>query len=377
MASDHPLYLGLMSGTSLDAVDAVLVEFTGKGPQLQHALSHPLPEALRTALLALCQPGDNEIERLGQADSWLGEVFAEAANRLLQEAQITPAAVRAIGNHGQTVRHHPDREHGFSLQIGDPNRIAELTGITTVADFRRRDLAAGGQGAPLVPAFHNAVFRSTQQLRVILNIGGMANISVLPRDADEPVTGFDTGPGNVLMDAWIQHQRQQAFDRDGRWAAKGRVDERLLESLLGIDYFRQPPPKSTGRERFNLEWLEAQLGDSNHSLAAEDVQATLCELTAASIADAIGNFVTPEGVVEIVVCGGGARNVQLMRRLAARLPEANMLASDKLGLDAEWVEACAFAWLAQETLAGRPGNVPAVTGARRPVVLGGIYPAGA
>ena len=367
-------FIGLMSGTSLDAIDAVLVDFSGATPNLCHAINHPLPQALHTDIQNLCSPGDNEIERLGQADILLGKSFAAAANELLKSANIPNTDVIAIGSHGQTVRHLP--EIGFTLQIGDPNIIAEQTGITTVADFRRRDMAAGGQGAPLVPAFHAAVFSDKQQARVILNIGGMANVTLLPVTGfiSGFVSGFDTGPGNILMDAWIQHHRQQAFDRDGAWAASGKVDDALLANMLRDNFFHQPPPKSTGRERFNLDWLIRHLNASKHSLAAEDVQATLCELTAASIADAIKGYAPAES--EIIVCGGGARNTDLMDRLAKRLSGYTFKTSDKLGIAAEWVEATAFAWLARESLANRPGNVPTVTGAKHPVVLGGIYPAG-
>lgn len=359
-----------MSGTSLDAIDAVLVDFSGNLPNLHHTINHPLPQALRTDIQDLCSPGNNEIERLGQADILLGKVFAKAANDLLKSANVSSEDVCAIGSHGQTIRHLP--EIGFTLQIGDPNIIAEQTGITTVADFRRRDMAAGGQGAPLVSAFHAAVFSDEQQARVILNIGGMANVTLLI--PGQPVSGFDTGPGNILMDAWIQRHQQQAFDHDGAWAASGKVDDALLANMLRDDFFHQPPPKSTGRERFNLDWLTRRLNASKHSLASEDVQATLCELTAASIADAVTDFASAGS--EVIVCGGGARNPYLMERLAKRLSDRTLKTSDELSIAAEWVEATAFAWLARETLAHRPGNVPTVTGASRPVVLGGIYPAG-
>jgi anhydro-N-acetylmuramic acid kinase len=373
MATDY--FIGLMSGTSLDAIDAVLVDFSGDLPNLRYSINHPLPQALRADIQDLCSPGDNEIERLGQADILLGKAFANAANDLLKSANVSNTDVIAIGSHGQTIRHLP--EIGFTLQIGDPNIIAEHTGITTVADLRRRDMAAGGQGAPLVSAFHAAVFSNEQhsdeqQARVILNIGGMANVTLLI--PGQPVSGFDTGPGNILMDAWIQHHQQQTFDRNGAWAASGAVDDALLANMLQDDFFQQPPPKSTGRERFNLDWLNQHLNVSEPSLAAEDIQATLCELTAASIANAVTNF-APAGS-GIIVCGGGARNSYLMERLAKRLSGNALKTSDESGIAAEWVEATAFAWLARETLAHRPGNVPTVTGAARPVVLGGIYPAG-
>lgn len=369
-------YIGLISGTSLDAVDAALLDLSSQPPRLLQAISHPLPDALRSELLNLCQPGENEIQRLGQADTCLGKTLAEAVKALLSAAQTHATEIQAIGSHGQTVRHLPLGEDGFSLQIGDPNRIAEQTGITTVADFRRRDLAAGGEGAPLAPAFHAAVFAHTETPRIILNLGGIANITLLDADPAQAVSGFDTGPANGLMDAWIQHHRQQPFDQDGAWAASGRVDEPLLKQLLSDVYLQQPPPKSSGREYYNLAWLEKQLGALSRQLPAEDVQATLCEFSAASVADAIGRFVKPKQVAlwELYVCGGGAHNSHFMSRLSGRLAPMAVKTTTELGIEPDWVEACAFAWLARETLQHRAGNIPAVTGARRSVILGGIYP---
>lgn len=368
-------YIGLMSGTSLDALDAALVDFSTPTPNLVYAINYPLSAALRGAIQTLCTPGDNEIEQLGRLDIQLAASFAAAVNQLLEKSAISPAQVHAIGSHGQTLRHRPD-DH-FTLQIGDPNTLAELTGITTVADFRRRDMAAGGQGAPLAPAFHAAMFSSASQSRLIINIGGMANVTLLPaqapapQSAASPVTGFDTGPGNVLLDAWIQHHRQQAYDNDGQWAAAGSVQPQLLDNFLQDDFFSRQGPRSTGREHFNLAWLEQQLGHFGQVVDPADVQATLSEFTAHSIQAAVSEY-APQ---EVVVCGGGARNSDLMRRLARRFPAATVTSSDAHGLPAEWVEAVAFAWLARESMAHRPGNLPAVTGARRPVVLGGIYPA--
>ncbi|WJW75131.1 anhydro-N-acetylmuramic acid kinase [Thiohalobacter sp. IOR34] len=365
------LYLGLMSGTSLDAVDAVAVDLGQAEPRLLAALSHPLPAGLRAEILALSHGVANDaVDRLGQLDHNLGICFAEAVTELCRRAGLEPDQIRAIGSHGQTLRHRPQPPAPFSLQIGDPNLIAERTGITTVADFRRRDLAAGGQGAPLVPAFHAAVFRSQEEQRVVLNIGGMANITCLPADPEPPVTGFDTGPGNVLIDIWIQEQRGQPFDRDGAWAASGRVDEALLERMLEEDFFAQPPPKSTGRELFNRAWLQRQL--AQRRLAAEDVQATLTALTATSIAQAIERWA--RGTARILLCGGGARNNELIRQLRDLLPACSIESTGRHGLEPEWVEAVAFAWLAKQTLEGRPGNLPSVTGAGHPVVLGAIYP---
>jgi len=374
MSSDY--FIGLMSGTSLDAIDAVLVNFSSGTATITETLSHPIPESLHSDLLALCQPGDNEIERMGHTDTQLGILFAEAVKQLLNKANIAATEVNAIGSHGQTIRHAPEGGPNggspFTLQIGDANQIAEHTGITTVADFRRRDMAAGGQGAPLVPAFHAASFQSSDYARVILNIGGIANITILPSDPDSVISGFDTGPGNGLMDAWIQKNKQQHFDQDGQWASSGNVNEKLLKHLLSNDYFSKSPPKSTGRELFNLGWLEQQLSSVDEKISVEDVQATLCELSTISITDAIKQH-SPE-TDEVIGCGGGTHNSFLMKRLSERLKPIEVKTTDELGLPAGWVEATAFAWLAKETLAHRAGNMPGVTGASHPVVLGGIYP---
>ncbi len=362
-------YIGLMSGTSMDALDAALVDFSTSPPRLESTHSHPFSQELRTALLALAQPGDNEIERLAQLDIQLGQASAELCLQLLQKAGVSADQVQAIGSHGQTIRHAPYATPPYTLQITDPNTIAELTGITTVADFRRRDLVVGGQGAPLVPAFHQALFRNGQQQRAILNIGGIANLSVLPADPNVAVTGFDTGPGNMLMDAWAQLQRQQPYDHDGAWARSGTVDQQLLTSLLSDVYFEQQPPKSTGREQYNLSWLQRQLRGSE---AVEDVQATLCELTAVSIARAISQFAPL--TEELFICGGGARNSYLLERIRHHLSDCRIDSSEVLGIAPQWMEAIAFAWLARQTLLGLTGNLPAVTGADEEVILGGIYP---
>ena len=371
MPNDH--YIGLMSGTSMDAIDAVLVDFSAGIPRLVHTLDHPIPDELRSECQALFIPGNNEIDRLGQADSQLGDVFADAVLQLLEAANVLAQDITAIGSHGQTIRHRPDNHPAFTLQIGDANRIAERTKITTVADFRRRDMAAGGQGAPLVPAFHAAVFQSTALPRVIVNIGGISNITILPGNTDSPVSGFDTGPGNGLMDIWVQKHRQQFFDQEGQWAASGQINKSLLNQLMTDEYFDRIPPKSTGREKFNLGWLEEQLTAYGKEIAAEDVQATLCELTAVSITVDIRQH-APE-TEEVIICGGGTRNVQLMKRLREHMDPIEVKISDDLGFPADWIEAMAFAWLARETLANRPGNVPGVTGASHPVILGGIYQA--
>ena len=366
------LFIGLMSGTSLDAIDAALVDFATQPPQPLAVHSHPFPPALRAELLALCHGGKtDELQHMATLDVRLGRLFAEAALAVLKQCDVPASAIRAIGSHGQTVRHEPTAEYPFSVQIGDPNSIAQLTGITTVADFRRRDIAAGGQGAPLVPAFHAAVFRSTDEDRVILNIGGMANVTLLPHDPQQLVSGFDTGPGNVLMDAWVARHLDTPHDAEGRWAGSVAAHSELLALLLEDDYFQRPPPKSTGRERFNLAWLETRLDQISPAPVPAQVQATLCALTAISSAAAIKRY-APQ-TERVLVCGGGVHNTTLMRHLAAALPGITVESTQALGLDPDWVEALAFAWLAKQTLDGLPGNLPSVTGAQSPVVLGGIY----
>ncbi|MGD8547526.1 MAG: anhydro-N-acetylmuramic acid kinase [Thiohalophilus sp.] len=362
-------YIGLISGTSMDNVDAVLVDLSSRPALLAHH-SCPIDDSLRHRLYQLQTPGNDEISHCMRLDVELGRLFAAAVTDLLAQSGIAANQVRAIGSHGQTIRHYPGGETPSTLQLGDPNIIAEQTGITTVADFRRRDMAAGGQGAPLVPAFHAGVFRHEQQDRVILNIGGIANITVLPSDPQQSVSGFDTGPGNGLMDAWIHQHYSQAFDRDGEWAASGGVHPGLLERLLHDPYFALPAPKSTGREYFNLPWLQPIL-DAFPNLAARDVQTTLCELTARSIADAIQQYA--ESTDEVLVCGGGVHNKYLMQRLAELLTPARVGVTTEGGLDPDWVEATAFAWLAKQSLEHQPGNLPSVTGASHPVVLGGVY----
>jgi len=366
-------YLGLMSGTSMDGIDAALVRFPHHGTELVETYCHPWPAALQQGLLELTAPGDNEIDRLGELDILVADEFASAALQLLAKANIPASAVTAIGSHGQTIRHRPTAKNAFTLQIGDPNRIAEQTGITTVADFRRRDMAAGGEGAPLVPAFHHTLFSSDKEYRCILNIGGIANITQLPPQNDaERIIGFDVGPGNCLLDSWATRHIHLPFDAQGEWAASGKVNSSLLEHLLGDDYFNRPPPKSTGREYFNLEWLEGLL--SQHpKLPPEDVQATLTALTAQSIASAIQD-VAPD-CQQILVCGGGIHNPTLMEQLRRKLPQYHIESTGRFGADPDWVEAIAFAWLARQTMLGLPGNLPSVTGARHPVILGGIYQA--
>ncbi|WP_323814289.1 anhydro-N-acetylmuramic acid kinase [Cellvibrio sp. NN19] len=364
------LYIGLMSGTSADAIDAALVDLQGT-PQLiaQHTLQ--LSTDIRHKIHGISLPGDNEIDRMGSLDIELGTLFAQASSVLLAKSGLGADQIVAIGSHGQTIRHRPpgSAEGTFTLQIGDPNLIAELTGITTVADFRRRDMAAGGQGAPLVPAFHRAIFHSSHADRAIVNIGGMANITWLPAQGN--VLGFDTGPGNVLMDIWIAEHLGKSYDQDGAWAASGTVNPLLLDAFLATPYFSLPAPKSTGRESFNRAWLDEKLGAVSPNIAPNDTQATLLELTAATIAESINSL--SQKPKEIFICGGGAYNSALMERLKALLPQDKLASTSALGVDPQWVEAMAFAWLAQQTINHKPGNLREVTGAKREAILGGIY----
>jgi len=367
-------YIGLMSGTSLDAVDAALISVHNEQIHLEHALSTPLPASLKAQILRLCAGTSAEIELLGQVDRELGCLFAQATLNLCRAVDVPPANVTAIGSHGQTVRHRPPdklraADTAFTLQIGDPNTIAELTGITTVADFRRRDIAAGGQGAPLVPAFHAAAFSQTGHERVIVNIGGMANISLLKANGE--ILGFDTGPGNVLMDSWISHCHGQAFDRDGDWAQTGNLNIQLLNTMLEDPYYATLGPKSTGREQFNLAGLLNTLKKLD-DISPADVQATLLELTARSICDAIDQCSQNGG--NVFICGGGSANRALCSRIQILLPNQKVATTEVLGIHPDWVEAAAFAWLAKQSIAGLAGNVPAVTGAKGPRILGAIYP---
>lgn len=355
----------------MDAVDAVLVDFTNNTPHLIATHKRSLPTILRAELLRLCAPGHDEINRMGQADQQVGLLFAETALELLAKANKIPQDICAIGSHGQTIRHQPQGSHPFTLQIGDPNVIAEKTGVTTIADFRRRDIAKGGQGAPLAPAFHNAIFRSAEQDRIILNLGGIANITWLPADLALPVIGFDTGPANTLIDAWASKHLAQLYDNKGQWAASGKINNALLEILLAEPYFKLSYPKSTGRELFNLAWLQKAL-DKQKNIAPADVQATLCELTALTVIQAINKLVLKKST--ILICGGGIYNDYLIDRLRAQTDNYSIHSTEELGVSPDWVEAMTFAWLAQQTLAGKPGNLPSVTGAGDYAILGGIYP---
>ncbi|HWP94542.1 MAG TPA: anhydro-N-acetylmuramic acid kinase [Gammaproteobacteria bacterium] len=365
------LYIGLMSGTSVDAIDAALVEFAG-GLRLRHTLAVPIDDALRRRVLAITHGdlGADTVDVLGSLDVEIGLRFAEAALKLLAAAGISAAHVAAIGSHGQTVRHRPDATPPFTLQLGDPNVIAARTGITTVADFRRKDLALGGQGAPLMPAFHRAAFGDAGEDVAVVNIGGIANVTLL--HADGRTAGFDTGPGNALLDAWALRHLGTPCDRDGAWAASGHVQPELLRAMRADPYFARPAPKSTGREYFNPAWLDTALAACRTAFAPADVQATLAELTAVTIAD--GVLAALPAAHTVLVCGGGAHNRDLLTRLARHLAPRRLATTQARGIDPDYVEAAGFAWLARETLAGRPGNLPAVTGAARAAVLGAIYP---
>ena len=354
-------FVGLMSGTSLDGVDAALVRFTDDSCSVTHTHFVPYPPALKQALLQLHTPSHNELEQSQLISIQLTQLYAEAVRGLPSETEIA-----AIGCHGQTIRHRP--ELGFTLQLNNPALLAELTGITVVADFRSRDIAAGGQGAPLVPAFHDSVFAHTSINRSILNIGGIANLTYLP--VDSAVLGFDCGLGNMLLDAWCEKHMGQPYDKNGDWAASGTVLAPLLAQLLAHPFFALPPPKSTGRDTFHLAWLEAML---QSNMRPQDIQATLLAFSAVTIADAVKQHCS--NTQELYLCGGGAHNHALCAQLKQLLPNLLIAPTDALGIAVDWVEAAAFAWLAKQTLEGKAGNLPAVTGASGLRVLGAIYPA--
>jgi anhydro-N-acetylmuramic acid kinase len=365
---DGGLFVGLMSGTSVDGIDAALVRFSPQ-PQLLFARTYPLQESLARQILEASQSqGLLKLDAMGELDTRLGRALAQAVIAVLEESATPKERVAAIGSHGQTLRHRPFGDAPFTMQLGDGNVIAEVTGVTTVADFRRRDVAAGGHGAPLVPAFHSAILHNASEQRAVLNIGGIANLTLLP--ANGAVRGFDTGPGNGLMDAWCLRHRGERFDRGGAFAAAGRSDSGLLQRLLAEPWLMLPPPKSTGRDHFQMDWLDENL--AGLSLSAADVQATLNLFSAHTIADALRQQM-PD-CARLLVCGGGVHNPVLLANLARALPSLTIESTASLGLDPDFVEAMAFAWLARETLANRPGNLAAVTGARGPRVLGCIYP---
>jgi anhydro-N-acetylmuramic acid kinase len=362
-------FIGLMSGTSMDAIDTVLAEITDQDLEVLEYRQFPIPRDLQARVRAV--HGGTPVEDITALDVILGEAFAGAVNDILAASHTAAGEVAAVGSHGQTVLHLPSDKHPRTLQIGDPNIIAARTGITTVADFRRADIAAGGQGAPLACAFHAWRFRAPDRTRVVLNLGGMANITVLPADADVRVTGFDTGPGNALMDLWIQDRLGRDYDEDGRWAGAGAVDDELLGLLLDDPYFNLPPPKSTGKDEFNLAWLKDKLNGLGRKPEPESIQATLLELTIRTVAAAIDTVALE--AQEILLCGGGARNPLLVAGLEQALPGRQVRTTAVYGVDPDAVEAITFAWLAKRRLDGLPGNIPAVTGAVREVVLGAVY----
>lgn len=382
--NNSEIYIGLMSGTSLDGVDGVMVQFSN-AQNSHEAQSSPMTvlasaqqvfsDEIKLAAMALQHSGENEIHREALLANQLAYVYADCVDQL--KKQRPDAVIQAIGVHGQTIRHRP--ELGYTRQTNNPALLAELSGIDVIADFRSRDIAAGGQGAPLVPAFHRAIFGGSQQGHqsskqcVVVNIGGMSNISIL--HADGNTSGFDTGPGNVLMDAWIHRHQQKAYDKDGEWAAQGKVDAKLLEVLSDEDFFHQAPPKSTGRDLFHMQWLDEKLKNFSH-LSAEDVQASLCALTSKTIVDAIQQYALPINELDAVyVCGGGAFNQTLMKQIKHSFPNTLVTDTSHLGVDPQHVEAIAFAWLAQQFTLRKAGNMPQVTGAKGERILGALYPA--
>lgn len=367
---DEAKYIGLMSGTSVDSIDTALVSIKDDKVKLLAYAEYPIEHTLRRRIETLCLPGQDEIDQMGVLDRELGYLFAKAALDLLAKEGVPASSIKAIGSHGQTIRHRPNLSPAFTLQIGDPSTIAFKTGITTVAHFRAKDIAGGGQGAPLTPTFHNSQF-SGPAPRLVLNLGGIANISRLS-SASTNLIGFDTGPANTLMDAWIKQQCQQDYDYQGEWARRGCLHALLLKTLLAHPYFGKTIPKSTGREEFSIRWLNDILSYLE-PIPAQDVQRTLCEFTAQSISQAVARF-TPE-CAEIILCGGGSKNNFLVERLQALLPQHRFDTTESFGISVNAVEAAAFAWLAHRTLHSLPGNCTNVTGASRDLILGGIYQA--
>ncbi|PIE44231.1 MAG: anhydro-N-acetylmuramic acid kinase [Gammaproteobacteria bacterium] len=367
-----------MSGTSLDAVDAVIVDISADSCRLVGARSHTIEADLKQEIVSLCSPGKNELYRTKTLDRKLGQLFAQAAQDLLDCSGIRRKQITAIGSHGQTIRHSPDSSPRFSIQIGDPHTIAEQTGILTVADFRQRDLAAGGQGAPLLPLFHKAYLLKQAKSLCVINIGGMANISALI-DTNKQLVGYDTGPGNVLLDHWIDHHKQLRYDKNGAWAASGKVIPELLSNFLSDSYFELPPPKSTGRERFNRHWLDDRItlferGGNAGTVTPQDIQCTLTELTAQSI---VNSIIRHTQATTLIVCGGGAKNAYLIKRIEAYAQRKNktmkIKRSDDFGLPADWVEAMGFAWFAHRTLNSLYSSAASVTGASHNCILGSIH----
>lgn len=367
-------YIGIMSGTSLDGVDIALVDFSLPKPKLVASDFTPMPNDLREKITALVRSGETTLQQLGELDHQLGLLYAECVNHFLQSRQIPTEHIQAIGCHGQTIWHSPQGKFPFTMQIGDMNLLAARTNITTVGDFRRKDMAFGGQGAPLVPAFHQAVFFDPNYATVVLNIGGISNVSLLI--PNQPIMGFDTGTGNTLLDLWIEKHLGVPYDKNGEWAATGQCNEELLDYLLDEPFFQQPPPKSTGRELFNLSWLEQKIqhiATNSTALLPQDIQATLVEFTVRSISASLNNINTtlPK---RLLVCGGGAKNKFIMQRLANSLRNWEIYTTNECGMDADYVEAAAFAWLAYRRMNHQTGNLPDVTGAQQAVGLGAVFP---
>ena len=362
-------YIGLISGTSADAIDAIAVTIDDQNNICQLAsLAYPIEDSLRDEIFSI-QSESTSLKQLGELDTRLGETFANAATTLIKNSKLDSNTIQAIGSHGQTIKHDPDCSNPYTIQIGNPSIIAERTNITTVADFRRRDIAAGGQGAPLVLAFHQA-WLGKQDGSVVLNMGGIANITVLANQSTEPRLGFDTGPANTLLDAWSRKHLNKAFDEKGQWAKGGSINQQLLDSLLKHPYFRKVPPKSADIGQFNLSWLENFLR-LFPDISPQDVAATLVELTVASIKNALSSWAS--GTIQVIACGGGCRNEYLMEELAKRIYPIRLTTTSEYGIDADWIEATAFAWLAKQTLLKKPGNAHHSTGAKHPCILGGVY----
>ncbi|MGO4999653.1 anhydro-N-acetylmuramic acid kinase [Oceanisphaera sp. W20_SRM_FM3] len=375
MSKPLELFIGIMSGTSLDGIDAVLMATNGTQAELKASTRSPFAHDLRQRLLAVAKGAAISAKHWGELDAELGQAYAEIARQLLQDSDTDASQVRAIGCHGQTVWHQPFGELPFSLQLGDGNRLAALTGIITINDFRRKDMAFGGQGAPLVPAFHQQVLADAKRVRIVVNIGGIANITLL--DPAQAVIGYDVGPGNMLLDVWCQQQWGQPFDKDAAFGLQGQVNTDLLTRLLAEPWLALPAPKSTGRELFSPRWLAAHLQEHQTqfcAINALDVQATLAEFSVRAIVDQVQKYsIHTDLPSQLLVCGGGGHNPLLMQRLSALLPNWQVTTTNSAGVDMDAMEAMAFAWLAHQTLNGLPGNLPAVTGASRPAILGAIH----
>jgi len=367
----NSLYIGLMSGTSMDGIDAALMNFQENKFLTVGTLKKNYPKELRSQLISASKNWKKtNIDQLGRLDQWTGEIFRDAALEIIKKFNIKANQIAAIGSHGQTIRHQPKIENPFSMQIGDPNIIAYGTKITTVSDFRRKDLAAGGEGAPLTPIYHKAIFQNNKVNRVVLNIGGISNITILNKNSEE-IIGFDTGPGNTLLDAWIREKLNKPFDKNGQWAKQGSTNKTLLNSMMSDPYFDLAPPKSTGTEYFNLNWLNRFIGPKN--ITEVDIQKTLTVFTSESIAQAIERF--NPNTEEIILCGGGAKNISLYKEITNRLPKIKISQTNDYGIDSDYLEASAFAYLAKLTISKKTGNVKSVTGSKNQVILGGIYSA--